>query len=202
MFIEMKTTGKPSYDWSDWSNCYIVQVVYIITQGDRVIKNYDTIVNNMFHTSDQKHLNNHHITEQIRIQQGISIIDFFKEFEKDINNFDVKNIVSYSIFLNIGLLLKECLRNNIKIDFLSKLRYFDISFSPLYNSIKPINLEKCIATYNLPLIELPTSQSKQINISLYHNVILYHSLYTATVPNIIMIIQFTYLKRKFYEQSL
>lgn len=182
LIFDTETTGVPKNYWKDWNECYAVQIAYIIINSDyKILKQYSTLIKDDKHPSLPEPLLIHHITEEMRNEKGILINDFFDIFKKDINDFDVKNIVSHSSYFDIGLLYHEAIRNNYNVSFMKNLTIYDTKLSPIYTKTAPqVNLSRCVEINELPINFVGTPHD-----ALY-DVYLCQALYRATEPKAIM----------------
>ena len=150
IILDTETTGVPKDKYNDWSECYIVQIAYII-----ISKDYQILSNKNYYIKDEKHkscktcLNIHHISEELRNEQGIDIKEFLEIFKNDIIKNNVKFIVSHGTDFDIGLIIQECYRNEFNYDFLKNIKYFNTKLSSKYDKIR--HLEGSVKKYNLKI---------------------------------------------------
>ena len=181
LIIDTETTGVPKNDWKDWSECYAVQIAYIIVDNDyKIIKSCNELIKDTNHPSLPEPLSIHHITEEMRNEKGISIYEFLYSFEQDIRDFNVKNIVSHSTYFDVGLIYREAFRNNYNIAYLNRLSFYDTKLSPIYIKSRPANLSRCVELNELPINYVGKPHDA------FYDVFLCQALYRATEPKAIM----------------
>lgn len=150
LIIDIETTGVPKFNYKDWTECYAVQIAYIIISKDYNIltsKNY--YIKDLEHKSFSYAYKIHHIDEDFRNSKGISIIDFMNEYKHDIKKYNIKVIVSHGIEFDIGLLIQECIRNGIDYKFMKNITYCNTKLSNLY--VKDRGLEYSVRKNNIKI---------------------------------------------------
>ena len=146
--IDTETTGIPKNKFKDWSECYSVQISYIIIDKKyNVMNSKKFFIKDPLHPSLQSSFKIHHIDEETRNSQGIDILDFLNTFKNDIIENSVKMIISHGIYFDIGLLLMEMKRNQFDPSFMRKIMFLDTKNSKLYSKID--NLSGSVKKHNL-----------------------------------------------------
>lgn len=143
LIFDTETTGVPKNSWSDWSNCRLIQLAWIVVdESFNVLNEQNFIINDTSYSSPQDVIDIHHITEQMRLDYGVEANLALNAFIYDCSKVDV--IVSHSNPFDIGVIYNECKLRNILLNGLLNKNIYDTQKTTEYISRKPTTLVQTI----------------------------------------------------------
>ena len=130
--FDTETTGVPKNNWSDWSECHLIQSAWLVVDIHfNIISTKSFIVknDNRFNSSEGA-LKVHHITDEFREKNGITFYEAISHFLNDCKKSN--GIICHGALFDIGLLVKESIIYNVDISELSNITVFDTKLSDKY----------------------------------------------------------------------
>lgn len=133
LIFDTETTGVPKDNYNDWSQCYLIQIGWLLIAKNKIVKQQIYTIKSE-HKSTPESLSIHNISDEYREQNGIEFTIAYNEFISDAKK--CTHIICHGANFDIGLLYHECIRHNISLDDLHNIQLYDTKYSPIYTQNK------------------------------------------------------------------
>lgn len=141
--FDTETTGLPLNGWSDWSQCHLLQIGWLVVDNNfKVIDSKSFLIRNggMFKTTPGA-FSVHHINDDYREAHGYSFSEVMTQFILDAVS--CGNLVCHSANFDCGLIINDAPHYNFDISKLKDLNVYDTKESVLYFG-KGMNLSETV----------------------------------------------------------